>query len=66
MDTTAVGGEMVEYSKEQLFWAFQFLSTVLWARLKLRRLCFVRLHSKHFNREVGLSLYERHFTVYFR
>jgi len=22
MDATAVGGELVEYSKEQLFWAF--------------------------------------------
>jgi len=32
MDTTAVGGELVEYRKEQLFWAFQFLSVVVWAR----------------------------------
>jgi len=28
MDTTAVGGELVEYSKEQLFCAFQFLSAL--------------------------------------
>jgi len=29
MDTNAVGGELVEYSKEQLFWAFQFLSATV-------------------------------------
>jgi len=41
MDTTVVGGELVlvEYRKEQLFWAFQlFLSAVVWAHfLKLKR-----------------------------
>jgi len=26
---TLVGGVLVEYRKEQLFWAFQFLSAVL-------------------------------------
>jgi len=29
MITTAVGDEFVEYSKEQLFWAFQFLSAAV-------------------------------------
>jgi len=39
MDTTAVGGGLVEYSKEQLFWAFQFLSAAVWTRvLKLKRI----------------------------
>jgi len=37
MDTTAVGDELVEYRKEQLFWAFQFPSAAVWARcLKLK------------------------------
>jgi len=30
MDSTAVGGELVEYSKKQLFWAFPFLSAAVW------------------------------------
>jgi len=39
MDTTAVGGELVEYSKEQLFWAFQFLSAAVCScLLKLKRI----------------------------
>jgi len=39
MDTTAVDGELVEYSKEHLFWAFQFLSAAVWARfLQLKRI----------------------------
>jgi len=80
MDTTAVGGELVEYSKEQLFWAFQFLSAAVWARFSKRKrivesgnrfvhgctgriacagLVFVRLHTKHFSREVGIILFER-------
>jgi len=29
MNTTAVGGELVEYSKKQLFWALKFLSAVV-------------------------------------
>jgi len=30
---------LVEYSKEQLFWVFQFLPSVVWARfLKLKRI----------------------------
>jgi len=38
MDLTSVGGELVEYSKKQLFWGFRFLSAVMWARfLKLKR-----------------------------
>jgi len=32
MDTTAVGSELVEYSKEELFWVFQFLSAAVWTR----------------------------------
>jgi len=87
MDTTAVGPELVEHSKEQLFWAFQFLSAAVWARfLKLQRIVesentfghgrtgrigcagfvFVRLHTKHFSREVGPLLFERDYTFYFR
>jgi len=81
MDTTAMGGELVEYSKEQLFWAFQFLSAAAWAHFfKLKcivesenrfghgrcaDLVFVRLHTKHFSREIGLLLFERDYTVYF-
>jgi len=39
MDTTAVGDELVEYSKEQLVWVFQFLSAAVWASfLKLKRI----------------------------
>jgi len=86
MDTTAVGGELVEYSKEQLFWVFQFLSAAVWTRfLKLKRVVesenvlghgrtgrigcaglVVKLHTKHFSREVGLLLFERNYIVYFR
>jgi len=29
IDTITVGGELVEYNKEQLFWAFQFLSAAV-------------------------------------
>jgi len=29
MDTTVVGGELVEYNKEQLFSAFQLLSAAV-------------------------------------
>jgi len=29
MDTTAAGGELVEYNKEQLFWGFQFVSAAV-------------------------------------
>jgi len=78
---------LMEYSKEQLFWAFQILSAAVRARfLKLKRiaesenrfdhghpgrlgcgdLVFVRLHAKHFSRGVGLLLFERDYTVYFR
>jgi len=88
MDTTAVlGGELVEYSREQLFSASQNLSAAVWARfVQLKRivesenrfshgrtgrigcaaLVFVRLHTKHFSREVGHLLFERNYTVYFR
>jgi len=39
MDTAAVGGELMEHSEEQLFWAFQFLTAAVWARfLKLKRI----------------------------
>ena len=37
MITTAVGDEFVEYSKEQLFWAFQFLSAAVWTRFLKRK-----------------------------
>jgi len=30
MDSTLVSGELVEYSKEHLFRAFQFLSAAVW------------------------------------
>jgi len=34
-----VGGKLVEYSKEELFWVFQFLSAAVWTRfLKLKRI----------------------------
>jgi len=69
-----VGGELVEYGKEQLFSALHFLSADVLARfLQQKRiesenrfghdrtgrigcsaLVFVRLHTKHFSREVGL------------
>jgi len=40
MDTTAVlGGELVEYSREQLFSASQNLSAAVWARfVQLKRI----------------------------
>jgi len=39
MDTTAVGGELVEYSKEQLFFQFLYNHAAVWARfLKLKRI----------------------------
>jgi len=39
MVTSAVGGELVVYSKEQLFWAFQLLSAAVWTgSLKLKRI----------------------------
>jgi len=34
MDSTLVSGELVEYSKEHLFRAFQFLSAAAWAGAK--------------------------------
>jgi len=86
MDTTAVYGELVEYSKEQSLWAFLFLSAAVWARfLKLKRivesenrfghgrtgriscagLVFVRLHTKHFSREVGLLCLKRDYYLFY-
>jgi len=38
MDLTSVGGELMECSRKEFFWAFRFISAVLYKLLKLKRI----------------------------